>query len=141
MSTESAPHTVRAVPTSPSELQETPIRPGDLAVSTTGDSWYYVVERPDTPAGEFEISPSGTLAEWSDCDESAAVVVAVDVDEARSTPGVEGVEDIPTAVAHGRLHTRALAENEIVVALDEFVDARRRGEWSGLDDYLRGVSR
>ena len=131
----------RDPPTTFEELRETPIRPDDLAVPFTGDKWYYILRRSPQPAGGFDVADSTTLAEAVGCEPDTAVVVGVDVDEANATPGVETVKDLPRAVEAGDLDEVALPTSTVVVAVEEFVEARRRGEWSGLDDYLREVSR
>ena len=131
----------RDPPTTFEELRETPIRPDDLAVPLTGSTWYYVLRRSPQPAGAFDVQDSSTLADAVGCEPDTAVVVGVDVDEANATPGVETVKDLPRAVEAGDLDEVALPTSTVVVAVEEFVEARRRGEWSGLDDYLREVSR
>jgi len=141
MSTESVTLTDdREPPKTPSELRETPIRPGDLLVPLTDDRWFFALRRSPTPACAFEVSEGGTLDETAGCEPDDDVVVAVDLEEAQDTAGVDDAEDIPEAVADGRLAEIALPSSSVVVAVEEFVEVKARGEWSGVVAYLREAS-
>lgn len=141
MSVESATVADREPPKTFNELRETPLRPGDVAVPLTGDRWFMVHRRSPAPACAFKVSNGDTLAEATGCEPDDDVVVAVDLGEAQDTPGVESAEDIPEAVVDGRLDEIAVPSSSVVVVVEEFVDAKKNGEWDGLIDYCEGVSR
>lgn len=129
-------------PRTPAELLEAPIEAGDMAIDVRTDTWYIVLETLDAPAGEVEIDPGGTVAEWEGCDPDAEVVEAVALDEIQDTANAwDSVADVRDAVARGRIHARALPESDLAPALEEFGEARRAGEWDGLEAYIKEVRR
>ena len=117
----------RDPPTTGEELRETPIWPGDLAVEITGSGWYYILRRSPTPAGEFIVDGGETLADVDRCDRDDDVLIGVRVDKEDATPGVEGVEDLRQAVEDGRIREIALPASSVVIALEQFAEAKRNG--------------
>jgi hypothetical protein len=141
--TREQPNTERIERDPPSDIDEllsAELQPGDAAVEIHGDSWYYVLRRSPQPAGQFVVHEDCTLAEWEGCDPEDNVIVAFDLEDAQSTPGVDSSEDAIGAIQHGRLFERAVPESKIVPALEPFGEAQDRGEWNGLADYLEAVS-
>jgi len=138
--TETATREERDPPTTGQELRELRIRPGDLAVRIHGPGWYYIHRRSPTPASEFITGDDTTLVEAVDCDPDDDVLIGVRVDKEDATPGVEGVEDLRQAVEDGRIREIALPASWMVIALEQFAEAKRDGEWSGVADYLAGVT-
>ena len=129
----------RERPRSPRDLVEFELRPGDIAVRRQTPGFFLVLRRAAVPAGSFPVDAGGTLDEWIDCDADADVLVAVDLTRLEEVPGTFGsADDVLEAVRDGRLFSRGLPADWLVPALEEFVEARRAGEWSGAADYVRG---
>lgn len=131
----------RPVPSSPRALVETPIEPGDVAVSLDTDAFFLVVDRPDRPAGEYPLDGlDTTVASWYDVDESADVLEVVELADLEAKPDrFDTTADVLEAIASGRVLRRAVPEPWVVVALEEFLEERRRGTWDGLAEYVRRV--
>jgi len=126
----------REPPSTLGELASTRLRAGDTAVPIRGVGWFSVLRRSPTPAGEFHVDDGRTLDDVYGCDPGAPVVVVLDLAEAHDA----GVDDLDDAVASNEVTERAVPASLLVPALEEFVAARERGEWSGVEEYVREVT-
>jgi hypothetical protein len=129
----------RPSPSSPRALVETRIEPGDVAASLDTDAFYFVVDRPERPAGEYVFSGlDTTLASWYGVDEDAGVLEVVELADLEAKPDrFGGVDDVLAAIASGRVLRRAVPEPWVVVALEEFLAERAAGTWEGVVEYVR----
>ena len=127
----------RDAPSTVGELRDLPLRPGDPAVHISKPNLYFIVRNRNAPAGEIPASHGGTIAEWVECDPSADVVEAVDAERLkRSIVEFHALDDIFRAVEDGTVRPVAIPERRLYRLLDEFAEAKKRGEWDGLRDYL-----
>jgi len=144
MSTDTEPAAAAAgaePPFSVDELLDLPLGRGDAAAHLRRDRLYIVVRDRDAPAGEIPASHGGTVAEWVECDPSAAVVEAVPFERLeRSVVTPRDPDGVFQAVADGTVRPVAVAERRLVPCLDEFVAAYKAGEWDGLRDYVTDSS-
>ena len=128
-------------PTSPNGLVDRVIRRGEVAVELHNSRFYYVLRRAPVTAGEFEVAEAGTLAEWEDCDPSSDVLIVLNISEAIEKSGIDDLASAREAIANQRLFERARPANKLAPALNEFLAAENRGEWNGLADYVKEVSK
>jgi len=126
-------------PDTVAELAEVPLRPGHAAVHVWKPEWYFVVRHREESAGAIAAPAGGTVAEWAECDPTAEVVEAVPERRIRrSIARVRTPEDLLQAVADGTVRPVAVPERRLYRSLEEFAEARDRGEWGGLLAYVRG---
>lgn len=128
-------------PDTPQEVLDYPLERGDVAVHIEKPHWFFVLGICDPPAGELPATHGGTLDEWVDCDPSAEIAMAVTVERMKqSVVRVDHPDDIARAVTNGTVTPSGVPTKRLGIALEEFIDAEHRGEWSGLRDYLRRES-
>lgn len=126
-------------PSTPRELLAWPLEPGDAAAHLYTDEWYFIINQPNETAGELRATAGGTIAEWAEVDDEAAVFDAVPKRRLRrSVARIGGLDDVLQAVRDGTARPVAVPKQRLVPAMEEFVEAEQRGEWSGAVDYLRG---
>ena len=102
-------------PSTPKELAEWELSPGDAAAHVY-DSTFYLVA--DTHAIE-------------------GIIEAVAIDELRDDPEIDTGDDAIAAVEHGAVDADVLPERFLVPLMEEFLEEHSRGEWSGVRGYLR----
>ncbi|MFD1687604.1 hypothetical protein [Halobellus litoreus] len=132
-----APPDGRDDPDTVAELLDTELRPGDAAVRLHRPEFYVVTRHLDAPAGEIASDYGGSLSDWVSVEDDTAVVAAVPLDRLDNCPArIEDNASIFQAVADGLVQQRAVPKKWLVPAVGEFVDAKKRGEWDGLADYV-----
>ena len=143
MSTNTATADAIAEPEPPfrvDELLDLPLDRGDAAVHLSKPDWYIVVRARDACAGRIEHHGT-TVAEWYGVSRDADTVEAVNFDRLQRAIGDYGeLEAVFAAVDSGLVTPTPYPERRLVRALEEFGEAKKAGEWSGLRDYLE-VSR
>jgi len=101
-------------PSTPRELAEWELSPGDAAAHVFDDAFYIVA---DTHAIE-------------------GVIEAAPLDELRDDPEIDTGDDAIAAVEGGSVAAEVVPERFLVPLMEEFLEAHARGEWSGVRDYL-----
>jgi len=103
-------------PDTPRELAEWELSPGDAAAHVY-DSTFYLVA--DTHAVE-------------------GIIEAAPIDELRDDDEIDTGDDAVRAAVDGEIDAEVIPSKWLLPLMEEFMDVRARGEWSGVADYLRG---
>lgn len=103
-------------PSTPRELAEWELSEGDAAAHVFDPEFYIIAE---THAHE-------------------GIIEAVTLDDLAAADGIDSGDEALDAVTGGEIAADVLPEKFLVPLMAEFADARDRGEWSGVRDYLRG---
>jgi hypothetical protein len=101
-------------PSTPKELAEWELSPGDAAAHVF-DEPFYIVARTHAIEGVIEAAP---------------------LDELRDDPEIDTGDDAIAAVEGGSVAAEVVPERFLVPLMEEFLEAHARGEWSGVRDYL-----
>jgi len=102
-------------PSTPQELAEWELSPGDAAAHVY-DEPFYIVARTHAIEGVTE---------------------AVAIDELRDDAEIATPDEAVRAVVDGEVAADVIPERFLVPLLEEFLEARHDGNWSGVRDYLR----
>jgi len=123
-------------PRSTRDLVEHELDVGEIAAHVRREQFYVVVRDPDAVAGELEVAPDGTLDEWIDVDPDADVLEVIGEQRIDDAIGrFDDAEDVLAAVRDGRITPQAVPARQLTPVLEEFLDERRAGEWSGVAAY------
>lgn len=101
-------------PSTPRELAEWELSPGDAAAHVF-DPEFYIVARTH----------------------AVAPLEAVAIGELRDDADIDTPDEAVRAVVDGEVAADVIPERFLVPLLEEFLEAEHRGEWSGVRDYLR----
>jgi len=103
-------------------------------------------EAPDTPRelAEWELSPGDAAAHVYDPEfyivagtHAVGPLEAVAIDELRDDAEIATPDEAVRAVVDGEVAADVIPERFLVPLLEEFLEARHDGNWSGVRDYLR----
>lgn len=101
-------------PSTPRELVEWDLDPGDAAAHLYEPEFYIVART-----------------------HAVAPIEAVPIAELREDPDIDTPGEAIGAVERGAVDAEVVPERWLVPLMEEFLEAHHRGEWSGLRDYIR----